>query len=146
MKSPSPQSTHLGQLDPKAFLADEELLKTLGARATPVPCKTDCVLFRQDAPPVGVYIVHDGPVTLSMTTPDGQSLFAVQALPGSLIGLPAVISNQPYSISAMAFSGAQIGFVSHADFTALMHADPHLSLKMLEVLAAEVRSARKALY
>jgi hypothetical protein len=29
---------------------------------------------------------------------------------------------------------------------AIMHSDPGLSVKMLEILAAEVRSARKAIY
>jgi CRP-like cAMP-binding protein len=38
-----------------------------------------------------------------------------------------------------------VSFVSRDDFTALMQADPLLSLKILQVLAAEVRSARKAL-
>jgi CRP-like cAMP-binding protein len=77
---------------------------------------------------------------------DGHSLFAAQAQQGSILGLPGVISNEPYTLSATAGAGAQISFVSRDDLTALMQADPLLSLKMLEVLAAEVRSARKALY
>jgi CRP-like cAMP-binding protein len=81
-----------------------------------------------------------------MMSPDGHSLFAVQAKPGSILGLPGAISNQPYTLSALARAGAQVSFVSNADLTALMHSDPALSLKMLEVLAAEVRSARKAIY
>ena len=38
-----------------------------------------------------------------------------------------------------------MSFVSRADFFALVQADPQLSLKMLQVLAAEVRTARQAL-
>jgi CRP-like cAMP-binding protein len=38
-----------------------------------------------------------------------------------------------------------VGFVGRADFFALVQADPLLSLKMLQVLAAEVRTARQAL-
>ena len=104
------------------------------------------MLFRQDEPSVGIFILHDGTVTLSMMSDDGHSLFAVQAKPGSILGLPGVISNQPYTLSAIARAGAQVGFVSNAVLAALMHSDPALSLKMLEVLAAEVRSARKAIY
>jgi CRP-like cAMP-binding protein len=70
----------------------------------------------------------------------------VQAKPGSVLGLPGAVSNQPYTLSATARAGANISFVSNADLSALMHSDPALSLKMLEVLAAEVRAARKALY
>ena len=91
------------------------------------------------------YILHKGMVTLSMMSRDGHSLLAAQARPGSILGLPGVISNQPYTITATASAGAEVSFISREDLTALMHADPAMSIKMLEVLAAEVRSARKAL-
>ncbi len=101
-------------------------------RSTPVPCESDGVLFRQDEPSVGVFILHDGTVTLSMMSPDGHSLFAVQAKPGSILGLPGAISNQPYTLSATARAGAQVSFVSNADLTALMHSDPLCLSKCLK--------------
>ena len=146
MKKPTPPGVPHVQLDPNAFIADPGLLRALGARSTPVPCAIDGVLFRQDEPSVGIFILHDGTVTLSMMSRDGHSLFAVQAKPGSILGLPGAISNQPYTLSAMARAGAKVSFVSNSDLIGLMHSDSALSLKMLEVLAAEVRSARKAIY
>lgn len=146
MKKSSPMGVPQVQLDPEAFVADPELLRALSARSTSVPCDSDGVLFRQDEPSVGVFILHDGTVTLSMMSHDGHSLFAVQAKPGSILGLPGAISNQPYTLSAIARAGARVSFVSNAELTGLMHSEPGLSLKMLEVLAAEVRSARKAIY
>jgi len=134
------------QLDPNAFVADPELLRALSDRSRPVPCPSDGVLFRQDEPSIGVFIFHDGSVTLSMHSANGHSLFAIQAKPGSILGLPGAISNQPYTLSATARSGAKISFVSNADLTSLMHSEPALALKMLEILAAEVRAARQALY
>lgn len=145
MKKSSPSEVPQMQLDPDAFVAHPDLLRALGERSTPVPCQSDGVLFRQDEPSVGVFILHDGTVTLSMMSNDGHSLFAVQAKPGSILGLPGAISNQPYTLSAIARASAQVSFVSNADLTALMHSNPALSLKMLEILAAEVRSARKAI-
>jgi len=144
-KSSPPGSPHL-QLDPDAFLADPDLLRVLSERSTPVPCKTDGVLFRQDEPSVGIFILHEGAVTLSIMSQDGHSLFAAQAKPGSILGLPGAISNQPYTLSATAHAGARVSFLGNADLSALMHTDPALSLKMLKVLAAEVRSARQAIY
>ncbi|HEY1806517.1 MAG TPA: cyclic nucleotide-binding domain-containing protein [Terracidiphilus sp.] len=146
MKKSSPDGDVHVRLDPNAFVGDPDLLRALSERATPVPCRSDGVLFRQDEPSIGVFILHDGVVTLSMMSQDGHSLFAVQAKPNSLLGLPGAISNQPYTISATARAGAKVSFVGNADLTALMHSDPALSLKMLAVLAAEVRAARKALY
>ncbi len=133
-------------LDPSAFLADPELICALAMRATPVPCDADTILFKQDDPPVGVYIIHQGQVSLSMKSPEGRSILSVQALPGSVIGLPGVISNEPYSLTVAARAGAHVSFINSADFFQLMHSDPRLSIKMLQVLAAEVRTARRALY
>jgi len=133
-------------LDPTAFVADPELIRALDARSTPLRCDTDRLLFRQDEPSVGIYILHEGGATLTMNSPSGQQLFSVQVMAGSLLGLPGLIGNQPYSLSAVARAGARVSFVSRAEFTALMQADPLLSIKILRVLAAEVRTARKALF
>jgi CRP-like cAMP-binding protein len=134
------------QPDSSAFVADPELLQALQDRSTPVPCETDRLLFQQDAPADGVYLLHEGAVKLTMNAHDGRTIFSIQAMPGSVLGLPALVSNQPYSLSAIARAEAQVSFVSRADFFAIMNEHPALSLKILQVLAAEVRTARKALF
>ena len=146
MKPASPQGSRNVQIDPAAFVADPKLICVLSERSVLVPCETDRVLFRQDEPAVGIFIVLKGGVTLSLMSKDGHSLFAAQARRDSILGLPGVISNLPYTLSATAAGGAEVSFVSCADLKALMEADSALSLKLLELLAAEVRSARKALF
>jgi CRP-like cAMP-binding protein len=146
MTPPSPQSSRNVQIDPAAFVADPKLIRVLSERSVLVPCESDRVLFRQDEPAVGIFIVHKGGVTLSLMSQDGHSLFAAQARPHSILGLPGVISNLPYSLTAGAAGGAEVSFVSIADLRALMEADSAFSLKLLELLAAEVRSARRALF
>lgn len=144
MKNSPPLGSEFSQLDPATYVADRELIRALDAHSTPVPCKSERVLFRQDEPTVGVFIVYKGAVTLSMMSQDGHSLLAAQARPGSLLGLPGVISNQPYAISASAGAGAKVSFVSCDDLNALMQADPALSVKILDTLAAEIHNTRKA--
>ena len=39
---------------------------------------------------------------------------------GSILGLPGLVSDNPYSMSAVAKKGATVGFVSLNDFSALM--------------------------
>jgi len=133
------------QPDASAFVAEPELIRALETRSTVLVCSSDRLLFNQDDPAVGVYIVHQGAATLTMNARDGQRIFSIVAMPGSLLGLPALISDQPYSLTAIAHAGAKVSFVSRADFFKLVQADPLLSLKMLQVLAAEVRTARQAL-
>ena len=134
------------QLDPTAFLADPELIRALSNRSAPIDCGVDRILFHQDDAASGLYIVHDGEVKLSMISLEGKTIVSAKARTGSLLGLPGLISNQPYSLTAVARAGAQVSFLDRSNFTALMQSDPTLALKILQVLAAEVRSARHALY
>lgn len=133
------------QVDSSAFVADPHLIQALESRATTVPCEMDRILFKQDEPASGVYILLVGTATLTMNAFDGRTIFSVEATAGSLLGLPGVVSERPYSLTATARAGAKVSFVSKEDFTALMKSEPLLSIQILQVLAAEVRTARKAL-
>jgi CRP-like cAMP-binding protein len=132
-------------LDPSAFVADPELISGLEMQSTPVVCHEDRVLFRQGDSPVGLYILKSGAVTLTMSTLSGKELVSIQALPGSLLGLPGIIGDEPYALNAVAHAGAHLSFLTRDIFTGLMRSDPSLAFQVLQVLAAEVRSARSAL-
>lgn len=133
------------RLDPNAFLADPELLQALEKRAIPISCDDDRVLFSQGDPSAGLYILLKGEATVSMAGEDGEPLMSIQATAGSLLGLPGLIGNQPYSLTAIARNGAQVSFIARDDFNSLMQAQLPLLVKVLQVLAAEVRSARLAI-
>lgn len=132
-------------LDSSAFVADAELVRALKERSTPVNCDQDRELFRQGDAPTGVFILLGGTIVLSMRSVSGESLMNAPALPGSLLGLPGLIGNAAYSLSAQALKGAEVSFVSREEFTHLMLTEPALSVLILKVLAAEVRTARLAL-
>lgn len=132
-------------LDPSAFLADPELIVALESRSTAISCSEDRVLFKQGEVPVGLYILNQGEATLTMTSPNGKQIVSIQAHRGALLGLPSLIGNEPCTLSAIARNGAQLSFIPRGELVSLMHASPLLALKMLKVLAAEVRSARHAL-
>ena len=133
------------KLDPSAFVADPELIQALEKRSTQITCGQDRVLFTQGDTPQGLYIIDQGETTLTMTSPTGEQLVSVQATAGSLLGLPGLIGNEPYSLTAIARNGARLSFIPRDEVTSLMRTVPPLALKMLQVLAAEVRSARVAL-
>jgi CRP-like cAMP-binding protein len=133
------------KLDSSAFVAAPELVEALEKNSTPICCEEDRVLFKQGDSPQGLYIVDQGEITLTMDSPGGQQVMQIEAHPGSLLGLPGLIGNGPYTLSAIAHDGAHVSFVPREKFTGLMQADPQLSLKILQVLAAELRSARQAL-
>ncbi len=133
------------QLDPSAFVADPELIRALQEHAAPMVCGEEKLLFHQGDPPTGLYILHNGNATISMDSGHDSILFRCTASAGSLLGLPGLIANQPYSLTAVAHAGASVGFISKDKFNQLMQSQSLLMVKILQVLAAEVRSARLAI-
>lgn len=108
-------------------------------------CNEKRQLFRQGADPIGLYILRRGRATLSMESPTGGSLHLMTLYPGSLLGLPALLGSEPYSLTATAEEGAELGFVTREDFNSLLLADPTIAVHVLHVLAAEVHTARHAI-
>ena len=133
------------KLDSSAFVADPELIHALEEKSTAIACGEERVIFKQGDHPEGLYILDQGELTLTMTSPGGQKVMEIQAHPGSLLGLPGLIGEGTYTLSAIACGGARLSFVTRDEFARLMQADPRLSFKILQVLAAELRSARQAL-
>jgi CRP-like cAMP-binding protein len=133
------------KMDPSAFVADQQLIEALRKHGAPVECNGDRVLFNQGDAPDGFYIFHKGDVVLNMKSPSGDTVMDMPAIEGSLLGLPGLIGNLPYTLSALARNGAEVSFVGREDLNRLMLSNPSISVGILRVLAAEVRTARMAL-
>ena len=133
------------KMDARAFVADPELVEALKQHAEPVACDEDRVLFKQGDAPEGLYLFLRGAVRLVMRSLSGDVLMDMPALEGSLLGLPGMIGGSPYSLSAFARKGSEVGFVSREEFARIMLSAPAIAVGILRVLAAEVRTARMAL-
>lgn len=133
------------KLDASTFVADPILIQALEERSDPVLCDDNRILFFQGDPSTGLYILKEGEVTLTMAAGDAEPVVSVRAIPGSLLGLPALVGNQPYTLTAVAQPGTRLSFITRENFNSLMQNNPTLALKVLQVLAAEVRSARNAI-
>ena len=127
-----------------AFVADPELIVELEHRARPIDLGSNRVLFRQDDAPIGVFILTKGTATLTRRL-DADEVLTARVGAGSLLGVPAVIGAKPYSLTAKARKGAELSLLTGEYFVHLMHTDPALCFRVLQVLAAEVRFAREAL-
>jgi CRP-like cAMP-binding protein len=128
--------------DLSPFLADPALLQALERLSVSLRSDDDRILFTQGDDCNGLYILKSGEAVLEMRSDDGEVIFRFQTPGGSLLGLPSVLCNQPYSLTAIAFRGSQICFVNRTDAINLFSSKPELSLSALQVMAAETRSAR----
>jgi CRP/FNR family cyclic AMP-dependent transcriptional regulator len=131
--------------DSSAFVAEQELIDAFATRSTQMTCSEERVLFKQGESPAGLFIVVRGRANLTMQSPTGGVVMSITAFPGSLLGLPALVGNEPYTMTATAYKSAELGFVTREDFSSLMLSDPTIAVRVLRVLAAEVRTARHAI-
>jgi CRP/FNR family transcriptional regulator len=128
-----------------AFLADNSLVQALESRSVAVPCSQGRILFKQGDAPTGLYILVSGAAELMMESNRGEAILWLNASAGSLLGLPAIVGNEPYTLTARACKGSDVKYISRSDFEEVVGAEPSLYFKTLQVLAAEVRAARRAL-
>jgi CRP-like cAMP-binding protein len=131
--------------DSSSFIAEKELIEALEKRSSTLVCEEERKLFVQGGNPNGLYILRKGTAVLSMESPTGGVLMSMTLFPGSLMGLPALIGNEPYTLTGTASKGSEFGYVTREDFNSLMLTDPTLAVRVLRVLAAEVRTARHAI-
>lgn len=129
----------------ESFLADRELIHSLEGRSTPIPCNENRILFKQKDVPAGLYILESGEAILMMESASGRAVMCLEAGPGSLLGLPGIVANKPYTLTAIARKNSTVRFVTRDDFEDVVRTDPALLLQVLQLLAAEVRAARQAL-
>jgi CRP-like cAMP-binding protein len=127
-----------------SFIADSKLTQALQKRSIPLPCLKGRMLFRQGETPKGLYMLKNGKASLQMNGENGAEVLHLTVGPGSILGIPAVVTEEPHSLSAMACARAQVDFIGLSDFEDLMKTEPSLFPLVLSVLAAEVRSARLA--
>jgi CRP-like cAMP-binding protein len=126
------------------ILADAELCAEIEKWSPPTFVKEGETLFRQGEAPGYAFFVKTGEIALTMHV-SGDPLWRVRATKGSLVGLPAIVGNEPYSMTAIVIQDSQIFKISGDDFHQLMEQNPRLSRNVLQILAGEVHGARKAL-
>jgi CRP-like cAMP-binding protein len=104
----------------------------------------DGFLFLQGKPPNALYFVKSGKVQMAMMARERVALSFI-AGEGSLLGLPATFSNQPYSMTAKASPTAEIFRLGADTFYELLTTDSRMQEAAWRILASEVRAARQAL-
>jgi CRP-like cAMP-binding protein len=125
------------------FALDPELAAKIICRSVETSSAMDGLLYRRGDAPDCLYFVESGDVLITLVAAKTEVTF--RAGPGSLLGIAAVIGNQPYAMSATASPEARVFKLPASEFKELLGNEPKMQDCVLKVLAAEVRTARKAL-
>ena len=124
------------------IIVDHELAAKIISQSAEIVLQ-DGILFHQGEPADCLYFVKSGEAKLTMQA--GGKEVTIRAGEGSLLGIPAVVGNQPYSMTAAAGSDAEITRLSSVVFNDLLRTEPKMQQAILRILAGEVRVARQAL-
>ena len=125
-----------------------ELSKALGAVSKSLKKKQGEELFHAGEQARGAYLVKRGKVRLQL---DGAGeLYPTRVLgPGAIVGLPATVSGEPYSLTAEAAEDCELDFISGKDLLALVQHNTTAALQILQILSEEIyqmrNTAKKAL-
>jgi len=120
-----------------------DLYKYLKSAARPIVKRRGTVLFREGRPGRGAFLIRSGEVR--MTLGDKSKLYPVRTLgSGSVIGLPATFSGEPYSLTAEAKKDCHLYFVPRRKLLDLLRRNPEVGFNIVRILSEEIFQMRKA--
>jgi CRP-like cAMP-binding protein len=129
-----------------SLAADRDLIAILRKRSRAVVCDASGILFRQGDTPEGIHLLESGEAVLAMVSHTGETVLCVHAGPGSLLGLPALLADEPYTLTAQIREGSKVRLIARTDFNDLIKKDAVSCRKVLTLVAAEVGEARRAFF
>jgi len=98
------------------------------------------LLFVEGQTPRGAYVLCSGRVKLSTTSRDGKVLILRMADAGELLGLSAVISGEPYLVTAETVAPCHVNFIERENFLKLMEKNGEIGLRSAQMLSRDFQS------
>jgi CRP/FNR family transcriptional regulator len=99
------------------------------------------VLFQENAPSRGVFVICTGQVKLSCTSREGKTLILKLAVPGDVLGLGAVISESKYEVTAETAQPTEVKSIRREEFLAFLKKHGEASMHVAKALSEEYKSA-----
>lgn len=114
----------------------------LAAIATRLSEHAGTVLFHAGEPGRGAFLIRSGKIRMSLD--GGSGLYPARLLrEGSLIGLPASFSGEPYSLTAEAVQDSDLDFIPRSKLLDLLQRDPRTGYEIVRILSEEIFQMRK---
>jgi CRP/FNR family transcriptional regulator, cyclic AMP receptor protein len=99
------------------------------------------LLFVEKQDARGVYVLCEGEVKLSISSPEGKTLIMRIARAGELLGLMAAMAGQPFEVTAETLHPCQIAFVRRDDFLRFLAKHPETSQNVVKQMGSQYRGA-----
>lgn len=119
----------------------EDELNALAAEAEYESHPAGALIFRHNDVGDAMYIVQSGAVDLFVKDRTGAEVSVLQVDAGQVFGELSLLDNRPRSASARAISPVQLLVIRRKALVELCIVHPLIALRMLEILAARLRSS-----
>jgi CRP-like cAMP-binding protein len=103
------------------------------------------VIFYEGNHAMGLFCLFDGKVKLSKLGNDGKDQIVRFSKSGDIMGYRSLLSNEPYHATATAMEDSYICMVSKENFLAVVEENPKLSLKLIQLLSKDLKTAEQHL-
>jgi CRP-like cAMP-binding protein len=128
-----------------AALSAPDTLKTqLESIGTPLSKKQGTFLFRHGDRVVGAFLITKGAVRLGLEKAR-RGLLSRELSPGSVVGLPATLSDSTYSLTAEVIEDSEFIFIPAGTLNDLLRQQPQLCFDVMQILTEELTETRAAL-
>nr|BBH94949.1 Crp/Fnr family transcriptional regulator [Thermogemmatispora argillosa] len=133
---------YLKQVSSFAELPDDDL-RELMAVAKKRTFRSGEVIFHRDDPGQVLYIIKEGKVKISISSPEGQEISLVIFGKGEYFGEFALLDGLPRSADAVALERVECYALQRDDFHRALLKNPRIAIHMLESLSRRLRNTDK---
>ncbi len=99
------------------------------------------VIFHEGSRPFGIYCVNSGKIKLSKFGDDGKEQLLRLVKPGDLMGYRSLLSQDKYSVSAVALEDSGVCFIPKELFMGILQKDGAFSMEIMKLLSDDLRKA-----
>jgi CRP/FNR family transcriptional regulator, cyclic AMP receptor protein len=115
------------------------IIERLCSRSTTRRVKCGTVIFAKGDAGTELIAVLVGRVKISVSTPDGREGVLNVVRAGEVFGEIALLDGRPRTADAIAMSDCELLTIERRDFLPLIHEQPEVALKLIEILCERLR-------
>jgi CRP/FNR family transcriptional regulator len=120
---------------------NQQELDSLAAIAFEKSFKSGDFVFREEDSPHSFYVIADGRIKVSKSSPSGREFIVTFFGPGDVFGEVAVFANKPYPASAQAVADTSVIGIRRAELLRFLADNPEVALKIINMLGGRLREA-----
>lgn len=115
------------------------VVERLGSYMTRRKVPQGATIFAKGDPGTALMAVLSGSVRISVSAGDGHEAVLNTIKPGQVFGEVALLDGRARTADAVAITDCELMVIDRRDFIPLLHREPDVVLKLIEILCARIR-------